>query len=59
MVILPKYLMVMMKSKTMTKTMTSLMMEMKVDLDQVVEKSQRSLLKTQRVSSMKTKIQKR
>ena len=34
----------MMKNQTMTKMMMNLMMEMAVDLDQVVEKSQRSLL---------------
>ena len=49
----------MMKNMIMMKTMMSLMMETKVDLVLVVEKSQRSLLKTQRVSSVKTKIQKR
>ena len=46
MAILPEYLMEMMKNKTMMKTMMSLMTEMTVDLDQVVEKFQRSLLMT-------------
>ena len=46
-------------NKTMTKTMMSLMTEMTVDLDQVVEKSQRSLLMIQRISSTRIKIQKR
>jgi len=59
MAIPPKYPMEMMKNKTMTKTMMSLMMEMTVDLDQVVEKSQRNLLMTQRISSTRIKIQKR
>ena len=44
---------------TKMRMMMSLMTETTVDLDQVVEKFQRSLLTTPRISSTKTKIQKR
>ena len=59
MAIPPKCLMEMTKNMTKMKMMMSLMTETTVDLDQVVEKFQRSLLMTPRISSTKTKIQKR
>ena len=59
MAIPPKCLMEMTKNMTKMRMMMSLMTETTVDLDQVVEKFQRSLLMTPRISSTKTKIQKR